>query len=335
MEYNYSNEELLKMYYNLKRGRIFTLKMHEAVYGGLIRSSFHSPYGEEHIGVAQMCAITQKDWWNGGHRLQTALIMRYDMKALIAELFGHEEGLFHGSAFDYHLSDYTDDGARKCFGLGTLGGSVAMNTGFAWALKHQKKDGIVLISHGDGGCSEGAVYEAWNLAALYKVPAVYVIVNNGWAMTVPLKRQTANPNISDKAAACGLSQQIVEDGNDILAVRHALDIGVEKARNYEPNVVEIKTLRWEAHYIGQGNDYRDDKELIEDYKKNNDPLIRYEKYLLEKGVIDQTYIDTISAEISAEVDAAFEAGKAGSRPKFDSIYKKEYVYANPETGGDL
>lgn len=334
MEYTYSNDELLKMYYHLKRGRIFTLKMHDAVYRGLIRSSFHTPYGEEAIGVAAMSALTEKDWWNGGHRLQTAYIMKYDLKGFIAELFGLEDGLFHGSAFDYHLGDYKDDGVHKVYGLGTLGGTVPMNTGFAWSLKHQGKEGIVLIGHGDGGCSEGTVYEAWNLAALNKVPVVYLIVNNGWAMSVPLKRQTAVPDISKKAEACGLPAQIV-DGNDILAVRHALDIAVEKARKFEPNVVEVKTLRWEAHFVGQGNDYRDDKELVEEYKENNDCVKRYEAYLLEKGIIDQAYIDKQAEEIAAEIDLAIEEAGKSSKPKFESIYSKDFIYANPETGGDL
>ena len=334
MEYTYSKEQLLEMYRNLKRGRIFTLKMHECVYKGLIRSSFHTPYGQEAIGVGVVSAMRKTDWLGFTHRLQTGLIMRYDLTEFIGELFGLRIGVKHGSAFDYHIADYKPNGLRIVTLLGTLGGTIPLNTGFAWANKVKGIDEVTVVCQGDCGCSEGSVSEGWNLAALYKVPAVYVIENNEWAMTVPLRRETFNPNICEKAAACGLSYQIA-DGNDILAVRHAMDIAIEKARNNEPNVVELKTLRWEAHFVGQGNDYRDDKEKIADYMANNDCVKRYETYLAERGLIDQKYIDDLTAELEAEIDKAIETASKSEKPKFEDIYRKEYVYANPETGGDL
>ena len=112
MDQTYSKEQLLEMYYHLKNGRIFTLKMHEAVYKGLIRSSFHTPYGQEAIGVGIVSAMRKTDWLAFTHRLQTALIMRYDMTQFITELFGLRDGLKHGSAFDYHIGDYADDGVH-------------------------------------------------------------------------------------------------------------------------------------------------------------------------------------------------------------------------------
>jgi TPP-dependent pyruvate/acetoin dehydrogenase alpha subunit len=334
MEYTYSNEQLLEMYRHLKMGRIFTLKMHESVYKGLLRSSFHTPYGQEAIGVAILSAMRKTDWLGFTHRLQTGLIMRYDLKDFIAELFGLRDSIKCGSAFDYHIADYKPDGLRILTLLGTLGGTVPMNTGFAWAKKLRGIDEVSVIVHGDGGCSEGSVYEGWNLAALYKVPAVYVIENNQWAMTVPLDRETANPNICEKAGACGLPYQIV-DGNDILAVRHAMDIAIEKARKNEPNVVELKTLRWEAHFVGQGNDYRNDTDKIKAGMEKDDCVVRYENYLKERGLIDQAYIDNLAKELEAEVDNAIEEASKSERPRFDDIYRKEYIYANPETGGDL
>ena len=140
MEYGYSKEELLTMYYHLKRGRIFTLKMHDAVYKGLIRSSFHSPYGEEAVGVAIASAMGKNDWMNLTHRLQTAYLMKYDLVPFIAELFGLKGGLRNGAAFDYHLADYSEDGKHELYRLGTLGGVVPMSTGFAWSRKMKGKN---------------------------------------------------------------------------------------------------------------------------------------------------------------------------------------------------
>lgn len=334
MSDTYSSSNLLTMYHHLKRGRIFTLKMHECVSKGLIRSSFHTPYGQEAIGVGIVSALRDTDWFSGTHRLQTGIIMRWDLPGFLGELFGLDTGTLGGLTFDFHGSDYSEGGMRLPLGLGTLGGVIPQQTGLAWALKNQGKDEVVVICHGDGGCSEGTVYEGWNIAALQKVPAVYVIENNGWAMTVPLERESANPNICEKAAACGLPYQIV-DGNDILAVRKAMDEAIAKARNFEPNVVELKTKRWEAHFFGQSNDFRDDMDEIREAMENDDCVKRFEAYLTEKGLIDQAYIDAKTAEIEAEINAAIAQAAGGAKPTFEAAFKKEYVYATPETGGDL
>lgn len=334
MEYAYSNETLLEMYRNLKNGRIFTEKMHEAVYKGMIRSSFHTPYGQEAIGVGIVSAMRKTDWLGFTHRLQTGLIMRYDLYGFIAELYGLRDGVKLGSAFDYHIADLSDDGLHILFILGTLGGTYPMNTGFAWARKQQGKDEVCVIVQGDGACSEGTIYEGWNLAALYKVPAVYVIENNEWAMTVPLERQSTVPNISEKAAACGLPVQVI-DGNNILEVRAAMDKALEQARRGEPNVVEMKTLRWEAHFIGQGNDYRHDQKKIARSQAEDDCVARYEQYLIEKGVLDQAYIDRLAVDLCGKIDEAMERAAKSEKPRFDDIYRKEYIYASPLTGGEL
>ena len=194
----YSKEELLKMYYHLARARVFTLKMHEAVNAGYIRSSFHTPYGQEAISVAAVCSIGDNDWIVPTHRGQCISIMRFDMYQFIAEVFGKRDGVEKGVAFDFHCSDF-GEGKRVPSPLAVLGGVVPTYVGFAWSLKAQKKDEIAVVFTGDGACSEGAVYEGWNLAALYKVPLIHVIENNQWAMTVPLERQTANPDIAEKA----------------------------------------------------------------------------------------------------------------------------------------
>lgn len=334
MGQSYSKDDLLKMYYHLKRGRIFTLKMHDAVKRGYIRSSFHTPYGEEAVGVGIVSAMKDTDYITLGHRLQTAMIMRYDTYEFICELYGLRDGIKKGAAYDYHLVDVNPNGPRILSGIGTLGGIVPMNVGFAFAQKLKKTRDVSVICHGDGGCSEGAVYEAWNIGALYKVPAVYVIVNNQWAMTVPLERQSAVPNIAEKAAACGLPMQIV-DGNDILALREAMEVAIEKARDNQPNVVEVKTLRWEAHFFGQDNEYRHDKEKIKDGMEKDDCVKRYEDFLMQNGYIDQAYIDKLAAEITADIDSLIQKAEKGEKPKFEDIYRKEFIYASPETGGDI
>lgn len=334
MDKTYPKEELLELYRNLKFGRLFTLKMHEAVYKGLIRSSFHTPYGQEAIGVGVVSAMRKTDWLAYTHRFQTGMIMRYDPYGFIAELFGLHDGIKNGTAFDYHLADLSETGKHILFILGTLGGTIPMNTGFAWARKLQGKDDVCVVVHGDGGCSEGAAYEGWNLAALHKTPNVYVIVNNGWAMTVPLRRESAVEDISAKAAACGLPARVA-DGNNVLEVRRVMEQALEMARSGQPNVVEFKTLRWEAHFVGQGNDYRDDKEKIQESMAHDDCVKNFEQVLLAQGVLDQAYIDQFTSESQQRLDEMVERAAKSRKSTYDEIYTMEHLYATPETGGNL
>jgi TPP-dependent pyruvate/acetoin dehydrogenase alpha subunit len=335
MEYDYSKEELLDMYRHLKRARLFTLKMHEAVTKGLIRMSFHSPHGQENMAVGIVSALRKTDWFGYTHRSQSGLIMRYGTYKLIAELFGRKDGIKQGAAFDFHLMDVAEDGLRIAPYPAVLGGSAPMNTGLAFARKMMGKDEVVVEVCGDGACSEGAVYEAWNLAALYKVPIVFVIENNQWAFTVPLRRQSFVSDLSQKAAACGLPATIVTNGYDLLEVRHAMELAIEKARSFQPNVVEIKTLLWGAHFYGFNTGYRDDQDQIQDAMANKDCVKVYEKYLLEHGVIDQGYIDEFTITTNKTLDDKIERAGKCEKPQFDDIYRKEFIYANPETGGDL
>lgn len=330
----YSNEELLRMYYNLARGRVFTLKMHEAVNAGLIRSSFHTPYGQEAIAVGVACSLRDSDYMAAGHRDQCASIMRYDTYQFIAEVMAKDDGMTHGIGFDYHISDLSD-GVRVLPPLGCLGGMTPMYAGFAWAIRRRdKNDDIVCVFQGEGSASEGATMEGWNLAALYKSPIVYVIENNKWAMTVPIEREMANPVVSEKAAAIGLPVQVA-DGNDILAVREVMDKAVEMARKGQPNLVELNTVRWGAHFVGQGDDYRGDREEVAESMEKDDCLVKYENYLLENGVCDRAYMDELKAQFEEEMDGYIKkAAECGITTK-EKIYRKEHVWATVETGGEL
>lgn len=329
----YSKEELLKMHFHLVRGRVFTLKMHEAVKQGYIRSSFHTPYGEEALGVGITSALRDTDWISGSHRYQVGCLMRMDNYKMICELFGKKDGYKMGSAFDYHWSDF--EKARYLMPVATLGSKQPMYTGFAWQLKRQGKDEIVMLFNGDGSMSEGPAYEAYNLAALKKVPVIYVIDNNKWAMTVPLERQCVNPVVSDRAKPFGLPTQVV-DGTDVIAVRKATEKAAEMARNFIPNVLEFNTVRWGAHYLGQNDSFRPDREEINDAMINKDPVKNFEKNLKENGVVDDAYIEKAHKDAEEYFDElikrAIECGYADAEK---DIYRKEYIYGTPITGGDI
>ncbi len=327
----YNKEELLKMYQELTMARSFALKMEEATMAGYIKTSFHSPYGQEAIGVGIHNSMGENDWCAPTHRMQTLSIFRFDMYKFIAEIFGKEEGMHKGVSFDFHCSDYS----RKMLSMtAVLGGGVPQYTGFAWALKKQGREGVVISCQGEGGCSEGVIAEAWNMAALYKPPIVYVIENNEWAITVPLDRQSANPNIAERAVPYGLPIQII-DGNDVLVVREAMEKAIDMAKNGQPNVVEMKTLRLGEHHVGRPGPYRHDKEKINDYIENKDCINRLGQYIMDNKVADLACLNNIKEENDKKLDMMIEKAKKAPIPKKDDIIKKEYIYATVATGGEL
>lgn len=329
----YKKEELLDMYYNLVRGRIFNEKMHQAVNDGYIRTSYHTSLGEEGYSVASVSALRPDDWVVMSHRTQAAAIMRLPLYEYIAEIFGKVTGIHHGCGFDLHISDMKGPG-HVGVRMATLGSNAPMYVGFAWALK-QKGDGqIAMLYVGDGAMSEGTCYEALNIGSLYKVPLVLVIDNNNWAMTTPLCRQSVDPDISNRAKAFKMPTWIV-DGSDMLAMRKVFDEAVAEARKGQMCVVEVKNTRWGAHYYGQSVKYRDDGDEVAYAIENKDPVKNLENFLRTMGYADDEYFAKTKEDITKEIDEAVAKAAADPLPTFDDVYKKEYVYADPETGGDL
>jgi pyruvate dehydrogenase E1 component alpha subunit len=330
----YSNETLTKMYHDLVRGRLFVERLHQAVSEGMIRTSLHSSYGQEAVDVGILSSMKPTDWFVPNHRSQAALLCRMDAYELFCEICGKADGPFKGVAYDYHIADLSD-GCRIAPNSAVLGGQAPTSLGFAFALKYRKIKGeAVVATYGDGNASEGATSEAYNLASLYKAPIVFAIINNEWAMTVPLSRQSSNPNISDRAIPCGLKTQIV-DGYDILAVREAMENALALARENEPNVVEFKLLRWSDHFVGQGGAFRTDRDRVEEDKAKNDPVKKYEKYLLDNQVLDQQYFDEYKAKTKAGFDAIAKRVNECRYPTKEEIFTKEHIYATPETGGEM
>lgn len=327
---SYSKEQLVNMYDRLVKGRAFSEKMEEAVYAGLVMGSLHLPHGQEAIQVGIMSALTDKDYISGTHRFQIGLAERIGLQPLVNEILGRTTGVNKSVAFDFHCSDM-DKKVLQC--MGTLGSTYPTYTGFAWALKQDKKDSVVVIVQGDGACGEGVVYEAWNLAALFKVPVVYVIENNKWAEGSPITTHHTVENVSIKASSM-LPTQVV-DGNDVVAVRDAMEEAIKKARNFEPNVVELHTYRWKGHFCGDPQEYYMDMKKIEELKKTDCPLNRFETQLLEKGIITEEYCNNIKEDAKNELDEVFEKAKKDPFPTADDIINYDWIYASPNTGGEL
>jgi TPP-dependent pyruvate/acetoin dehydrogenase alpha subunit len=328
----YSKDELLSMYRDLVRGRELILALQQSVMKGNIGTSFHTQLGQEAMDVGALYAMRDTDYYKPTMRSQTAAAMKYGYYPFIAELFCKKDGINKGVCFDYHMNNIEK---RMIISVATLGSDYPISAGIAWALKQKGKGEVIVTTQGDGACSEGTTYETWNIAALYKLPIVFVVINNGWAMSVPLYDQSYNPNISEKAKPIGLETTIVECGNDVLAVREAMEKAIERARQNIPQVVEVKQIRWGQHFFGQKMYKRHDADELKDRMENDDCVKLLEKYLRENSILTDEYNDKLYAETRKELEEAIKKAEECEMVDAGQIFTDENVFSMPMNGGRI
>jgi pyruvate dehydrogenase E1 component alpha subunit len=208
----------------------------------------------------------------------------------------------------------------------SLAAQIPHAVGLAWGLRHQNLDGVVLVFFGEGASSEGDAHEALNLAGVRRAPVVFVLKNNGWAISTPVSKQTAAPILAARAAGVGFPGELV-DGNDLFAVHDAAVRAVARARAGEgPTLIEARTYRMGPHNTSDDpTRYHDATEL--ERQRGFDPLDRVRRHLAERGLTDEASEEALRAEAKAEVDAAVAAVEAEPAPGVDALF--DHVYADP------
>jgi len=198
--------------------------------------------------------------------------------------------------------------------------------GIAWGMKYRKKNDVVMTFFGDGGTSEGDFHEGMNLASVYQAPVVFVCQNNQWAISVPRSRQTHSRTIAQKALAYDMPG-IQVDGNDILAVYCAAKEAVDRARSGGgPSLIECVTYRMMMHTTADDpKRYRKDEE-VEGWRKR-DPIMRFQKYLKDKGLLSDQKIGELEDRIKAEIQQAVEHAEELMKKYSDPLHMFEHAYA--------
>jgi len=324
----YSKEQLKEIYQELVLGRKYDEKVLALVNKGMLAGFFHLSLGQEAAQVGAVSAMGPDDYLAPTHRFHPGLVNRMDKKELTAELLGRTTGVCKGKSFTFHISSIKD----KILAVnGMLGGGVPNAVGYAWALKQDKKDSVVLCVMGDGTTSEGDVYEGMNLAALLKCPIVFFIENNGWGISLPVSKTSPLQNLADKGKAFNIPGVTV-DGNDVLQVREAVAKAIEMARNGQPSVVEAKTYRWRGHFEGDPGHYRDPKEVEEAMK--NCPIQRFEKYLIDNNFITAQEIEETAQKVQESIEEIFDYALNSPYPTAEDTLDYDQVYAT-NLGGSL
>ena len=318
-----SDDALRDMHRRMVRIRVFETEAGRLAEAGKIPGALHLYVGEEAVAAGVMAHLSDADWITSTHRGHGHLIAKGGaFDRMFAELFGRATGYCRGKGGSMHISNM-ELGMLGANGIVGAGPPIAV--GAAFANKYRKTDRVAVSFFGDGASNEGAFHEAANMAALYKLPVIFVCENNGYGEYTPQAEHQAIVDVADRAAGYGMPGVVV-DGMDATAVYDAAGAAIARARQGAgPTLLECKTYRFFDHVgvRGMGLSYRTDEELKEWQKR--DPIHQFEARLAERGVLDQAQAAAIHEEILAEVKAGIAFAEESPPP--DAATLLDDVYA--------
>ena len=307
----------LALLHQMVRIRRFEEKSAEIYTKGKIRGFLHLYIGEEAVAVGAMQALTPEDaivatYREHGHALARGM----EMGPLMAELYGKANGCSRGRGGSMHFYD----ASRRFYGgYAIVGEGLPVAVGLALADRMQKRSAITACFFGDGAVAEGEFHESLNLAALWKLPVLFLCENNLYAMGTALERHQSQTDIARKAEGYGVASAAV-DGMDLLAVAEATQRAAESVRQGSgPFLLEARTYRFRAHSMYDPELYRA-KEEVEIWKKR-DPIVTFTARLQKEGLLTEADLARMEAAVAAEVDDAVAFAEAGPWEPVEDLTK--------------
>jgi pyruvate dehydrogenase E1 component alpha subunit len=304
------------------RIRRFEEKCAELYSAGAIRGFLHLYIGEEAVAVGVMSALTPDDaivatYREHGHALARGI----SADALMAEMLGKQEGCSRGRGGSMHVFDAA---ARFYGGNAIVGGGLPVAVGLGLADAYLGRRGRVTVCFfGDGAVAEGEFHESMNLAALWKLPVLFVCENNLYAMGTRIERALSETNLIAKAQTYGITAESV-DGMDVAAVERAARHAAETVRNGNgPFFLECRTYRFRAHSMFDAELYRDKAE-VEEWKKR-DPIAQLRSHAAETRVLDDDAFAALDAEVEQEVARAVAFAEAGTLEPVEQLTRDVYT----------
>lgn len=314
------NDRSLEKYRRMLRIRHFEDKAEAIHAAGEIPGALHTYAGQEASGVGACIALRNDDYMVGTHRSHGHPIAKgAKLRPLMAELLGKATGICKGKGGSMHLSDFSVGSLGE---TSIVGSGIPVAAGAALGSKLQGNDRVALCFFGDGATNEGAFHEGMNLAAVWKLPAIFVCENNGYAVSTPASAAVPVKDIAERAKAYAMPAIIV-DGQDVDAVETAVTEAVERARTGGgPTLVETKTYRYADHAVNMGRILLDRGTEVDEWRKR-DPLTLYRARLLEAGVT-AAILDSMEQEVADEVADALQFARDSAYPEqadaFDDVF---------------
>lgn len=309
-------EKLVDMYTRMLAIRRFEEKVVELFNAGEIPGGSHSYIGEEAVAVGVCANLRPDDRITSTHRGHGHCIAKGgDLKLMMAELYGKETGYCKGKGGSMHIADFNIGilGAN-----GIVGAGLPIATGSGLTAKLQHTDQVTVCFFGDGAANQGSFHDSVNLAAIWKLPVIYVCENNMYAVSTPASYSISIKDVADRGAAYGIPGFTV-DGQDVTAVYEAAHEAVARARRGDgPSLIECKTYRYLGHMLGEeaffgpGVSYRSEEEIAS--WKQRDPIALFEAKLEQLGVLTKEEASKIDEQIKGQVEEAVVFAKGSPLP---------------------
>lgn len=286
-----------------------------------IRGFCHLYIGQEACASGAVTALTKDDKWITAYRDHGhPLALGTDPKAVMAELFAKETGISKGKGGSMHIFDK----AHNFFGgHGIVGGQIPLGAGIGFAEKYNKTKNLCICYMGDGAVRQGAFHEALNLAMLWKLPVIFVIENNGYAMGTSVKRTSNVTDLYKLGESYDMPSEPV-DGMKVEDVHLAVARAAERARKGDgPTLLEFRTYRYKGHSMSDPAKYRS-KEEVEEYKQR-DPVEVVKKTILDKKMATEKEIEAIEQKVNAQVEESVKFAEESNYPDPGEALKDVYV----------
>ena len=313
----YGTDELLGYYRDMLLIRRFEEKAGQMYGMGLIGGFCHLYIGQEAVVIGMRAATSEGDsvitsYRDHGHMLACGM----EAKGVMAELTGRRSGYSKGKGGSMHMFNRE---AGFYGGHGIVAAQVPLGTGIAFAHKYRDEDALCLTYLGDGAINQGQVYEAFNMAALWALPVIYVIENNKYAMGTSIERSSARTDLYHRGQAYGIPGAQA-DGMDVLAVKEAGAKAVAHVRAGKgPYILELLTYRYRGHSMSDPAKYRS-KEEVQKTRQERDPIERLRAAVLEASVVDEATLKAIDREVKELVSEAAEFAQNSPEPDSAELY---------------
>ncbi|MEO1400066.1 MAG: pyruvate dehydrogenase (acetyl-transferring) E1 component subunit alpha [Cyanobacteria bacterium J06635_1] len=323
-----NQDEGLRLYEDMVLGRYFEDKCAEMYYRGKMFGFVHLYNGQEAVSTGVIKSMRSDDYVCSTYRDHVhALSAGVPARNVMAELFGKETGCSKGRGGSMHMFSKEHN---LLGGFAFIGEGIPVALGAAFQSRYRRDalgdasaDQVTAAFFGDGTTNNGQFFECLNMAALWKLPILFVVENNKWAIGMAHERATSQPEIYRKASVFGMPGYEV-DGMDVLAVRDVAQAAVARARAGEgPTLIECLTYRFRGHSLADPDELRSQAE--KDAWQARDPLSRFEAYVLEQNLADEAALKAVRDKITALVEDAVEFAESSPEPDPSELYR--YIFA--------
>jgi pyruvate dehydrogenase E1 component alpha subunit len=325
-----SREELHALLRLMLLSRRFEEKTAEAYQMGRIGGFCHLYIGQEAVAAGAISALRDDDYVITAYRDHAqALVRGVPSRAVMAELYGRIDGSSRGAGGSMHMFDRS---VNFLGGHGIVGTHLPIATGVGYAIRYRETDQVCLCFFGDSVVNGGPFHEAFNMTAKWELPVVYIVENNSFGMGTDIERVAAIEELFTRACAYQGNQAEQVDGQDVIAVREAMERAVKRAREEKrPTFIEARTYRYLGHSMSDPAHgiYRTREDVAAE--RERDPINTFVARLKDAGMIDEEEVEALDADVIAEVEDAARFAEASPVPGPDEIYA--HVYSDEFRGG--